>query len=211
MRWGFAVELQNIFAQISLQGLDTVLRQKAVQVHLLRHHRFALNHAGGTVGAHNFQHLQVGQIGGLGPVNVNTVFNTFLFELLQKFRKLRHSPLSNSTSHVSQDLQLIRVRENLLSFIPEISHCKGQVFPKLRIRQGTVDILFKIKGRLITHWSAPREIQPGAGFPPATSGGPWPPKYSSSIRNPRPAEEKRRFCARLPPCPGPWPRRSSGA
>jgi len=88
----FAIELDDVLAQVGFQGLDAVFLEEVVEVHLLGNHALALDQRLGALGPENPEDQLVGLLAGLGPVDLDAVLRAVGFELLQQLGKGQQAP-----------------------------------------------------------------------------------------------------------------------
>ncbi len=103
------IQLDDVLAQIGFQRLDAAFFQEMIEVHFLRHHRLALDDAGGVVALDNPQANLVGFRWSLRPMHLNPVLSAFPLQLFQQVRQLAQGPPPDGVAARAQLLERLRV------------------------------------------------------------------------------------------------------
>ena len=70
----FAINLDNVLAQVTLKRFDIVFGEVVIQMAFLRHHRFTLDHMLGVVALADLQNNLVRLRGSFGPMHLDPIF-----------------------------------------------------------------------------------------------------------------------------------------
>ncbi len=151
VRGRFVFQLDDVFAEIGFQRLDAAFVQEMVEVHFLRHHRLALDDAGGVVALDDLQEDRVSVRRSFGPMHLNPVFGAFLFQPLQQFRQLAQRSLADGVAARAQLLEKFRIGKQRAAAQPQGVHGRPQIAAQLPVAQRLFEILGKID-RDLSHW-----------------------------------------------------------
>ena len=102
MRWTMASQLDDVFAEISFDGLDARLFQSRIEMDLLGRHRLRLHDARSAALANQVDNNLARRCPVLGPVNLSTpLLNTFFerFEMNMQVRERFVLDLPGALSH----------------------------------------------------------------------------------------------------------------
>jgi hypothetical protein len=159
----FAVELDDVLAQIGFQGLDAALFQEGIEMHLLRDHALALDQGPGALGLEDAQDELIGLLAGLGPLDLDAVPGGLGLELLQEIRQVQQAARPDGRAEVPQILQVAGIRELRQALGHETVHGPAEVRPELGIQQGLGGGVAEAHFSLSVHGCAPRGTRRCAG------------------------------------------------
>ncbi len=130
-----AVQLDDVFAQVGLQGFDVLGFEEGVEVHLLGDHALALDQGLGALGLEEAQDQLIGLFAGLGPVDLDAVLRAAGLQLLQQLRQAEEAAGTDGRAQVAQVLEVPGIGELGLALGDEAVHGAAEVGPQLRIQQ----------------------------------------------------------------------------
>ena len=166
------VELDDVLAQVGLDGLDAVGLQEGVEVHLLGDHALALDQGLGAPRPQQAQDQLVGLLAGLGPVHLDAVLRAAGLQLLEQLWQAQEAAGADGGAQVAQLLQVPGVRELGLALADEAIHGAAEVGAELGVQQGRGGGLAEEDLALSVHGCAPTGTRRCAG---RGAGFAWPP------------------------------------
>src|SRR5690625_1775928 len=180
MAGGLPAELDDILAQIGLNGLDTSFLKKIIEADLLGYHRFSLGDHSGIQPAADRQDGPAGLLGGRTPVHLAAAFNHLCFVAFQVEVEVSKRMILDGSGLIAQPVELRKARGRLAAFTDKAAAHMPHGLLQQGIFQGSAGIFREgVRGRLHHHplrcFSALFSGSPIAGTScwPASTSATW--------------------------------------